>query len=430
VARPLDAAPLGFAAVGGEQRLEAYARLIVGVGLNLQPGQDVQITAYVEHAPLARALARTAYAAGARYVDILYQDNHVRKALVELGREESLDWTPPYWITRLEDLVERRGARIAITGDEDPSLLAGLDQRRVGAARMTEYQELMLRVVTERLVSWVVAACPNEGWAEAVFGEPDVERLWNAVAAAVRLDEPDPVAAWQRHVERLAERARALTDRSFGAIRFRGGGTDLTIGLVPGSLWESAQTETSWGLRHVPNLPTEEVFTTPDRRRAEGVVRATRPLGLPGTLVHDLELRFRDGRVVDVRASAGEDAVRAQLEVDEGASRLGEVALVDGSSAVGRTGITFLNTLFDENAASHVAYGTGFPDLVPDGADGDRAEGVNQSAVHTDFMIGGPELEVDGIESGGASVPILHGDDFPRVQKEKRPRCRGRFLGE
>src|SRR5919199_726744 len=254
--------------MGGDERLEAYARLIVGIGVNLQPGQDVQISGFIEHAPLIRVLTRIAYEAGARYVDVLYQDNHVRKALVELGPEESLSWTPPYWITRLEDLVERRGARIAITGEADPALLAGLDQRRVGAARMTEYNDLMLRAVTERRVSWVVAAYPNEGWAEAVFGEPDVERLWDAVACAVRLDEPDPVEAWRRHVDRLSGRARLLTARRFDALRFHGSGTDFTVGLLPGSLWESAETETEWGLRHVPNLPTEEVFTSPDPRRA------------------------------------------------------------------------------------------------------------------------------------------------------------------
>src|SRR2546423_6911671 len=220
----------------------------------------------------------------------------------------------------------------------------------------------MLRAGPERGVAGVGAAFPNEGWAEAVFGEPDVERLWDAVARAVRLDDPDPVEAWRRHVDRLTERARVLTERRFDAIRFRGDGTDFVVGLLPGSLWESAQTETEWGLRHVPNLPTEEVFTSPDRRRSGGVGRATRPLGPAGTIVRDLELRFRDGKVVELRASAGEDAVRAQLQADEGASRLGEVALVDGSSAGGRPGSTFLNTLFDENAASHVAYRTRFPD--------------------------------------------------------------------
>ena len=394
--------------MGGDDRLAAYARLIVGVGLDLEPGQDVQITAQIEHAPLARELARVAYDAGARYVDVLYQDAHVKKALVELGPEESLDWTPPYWIARLEDLAERRGARIAITGDAEPALLDGLDQRRVGAARMTEYNDLMLRMVTERRVSWVVAAYPNAGWAEAVFGEPDVERLWDLVARAVRLDEADPVRAWEEHMARLGDRAARLNEQKFDAVRFRGPGTDLEIGLLPGSVWGTAGFETSYGHPFVPNMPTEEVFTTPDPSRTEGTVRATRPFGpLPGTIVDGLELRFEGGSVVDVRAEQGADIVRGQLENDPGAARLGEIALVDGQSRVGRLDVVFWDVLFDENAACHIAYGKGLPDGLAPGTDG-----ANEASTHTDIMIGGPEVDVDGIDADGAATPILRADEW------------------
>jgi aminopeptidase len=247
-----------------------------------------------------------------------------------------------------------------------------------------------------------------------VFGEPDVDRLWQAVAATVRLDEADPVAAWRDHTERLKERCRRLDELQLDTLRFRGPGTDLTIGLMPESRWLGGGGETVDGIAHVPNLPTEEVFSAPDWRRTEGTVRSTRPLALGGTVVRDLAMTFRGGEVVDVQASTGVDAVRAQLATDEYANRLGEVALVDGASRVGKTGLTFFNTLFDENATCHIAYGDGalfasdeLAGLSPEEL---RARGANVSGVHTDFMIGGPEVEVDATTRDGRSIPILRED--------------------
>ena len=396
-------------------RLERYAELIVRVGVNLQPGQTLFVNAQVEHLELVRALAKAGYRAGARYVDVRYTDQHVRRAMIEHAADEVLTDTPA-WIVELATATGDGGALVMVAGDPYPELFADLDQERVGRTRPKAMLDVLHKAQTARTLSWTIAAFPNEGWAEQVFGEPDVERLWEAIAETVRLDKDDPVAAWRRHVERLQSRCRQLDALDLDSVRFTGPGTDLTVGLLSAVGWEGGGIATVSGVEHIPNMPTEEVFTAPDWRRTEGTVRATRPLALGGTVVRDLELSFERGEVVDVRATSGADAVRGQLSVDEYAGRLGEVALVDGTSRVGQTGLTFFNTLFDENATCHIAYGTAvvfgaeqLEGLEPDEL---RARGANVSNIHTDFMIGGREVDVDGITRDGRTVPLLREDTW------------------
>jgi aminopeptidase len=395
------------------QRIDAYAELIIRVGANVQPGQTVFVQALVEHAPLARAIGRAGYAAGARLVDVRYVDNHLRRSFIEHASDEELTETSPWLMTRTEALSDG-GALIMIAGDPEPELLADLDQERVGKARAVDALTRQLRAQTEKTVNWTIAAFPTEGQAQQVFGEPDVERLWKAVAHSVRLNDPDPVESWRKHVERLGTRCAQLNAAVFDAIKFTGPGTDLTVGLIEGSRWSGGALTTVDGIKHVPNLPTEEVFNCPDWRRTEGTVRSTRPLTLGGTIVRDLEMRFEGGECVEVKASTGADAVRGQMDVDGFGTRLGEVALVDGESRVGQTGITFFDTLFDENATCHIAYGSavtfGIDELEGLSPEELRERGINVSSVHTDFMIGGPEVAVDGVTADGKTVPILRED--------------------
>lgn len=387
-------------------RVDRYAELAVRVGANVQPGQLVDVLARVEHAEVARAVARAAYRAGARYVDVLYSDQHLRRALIEHAQDDVLSWTPPWLLGRAKHMGNERAAIIALVGDAEIDLLADLPGERVGRARMKELADENMRQINEQLNNWTIIGVPNTGWASQMFGEPDVERLWELVEFCVRLDVDDPVEAWRDHVRRLERRARQLNELRLDAVRFSGPGTQLTVGLLPESRWQGAESYTADGLPYVANLPTEEVFTTPDARRTEGRVRATRPLAMVGSIVRGLELEFERGRISSVTADEGADVVRGQLASDDNAPFLGEVALVDGTSRIGKTGLTFFEGLYDENTTCHVAYGGAYAEAV----EGEPGEGVNVSTVHTDFMVGGPEIDVDGVLADGTVVPLLRQD--------------------
>jgi aminopeptidase len=389
-----------------DERLERYAELVVRVGANVQPGQEVFLLADVGHHELARALARQAYRAGAAYVHARYTDGHVRRAMIELGPDEALTYAPE-WLKTFTAAMSGN-AMIATTGDPEPELLADLDGERVGRAVAQEIVQIRVQQLSENSVNWCGVGAPNEGWATQVFGEPDVERLWEKVAFCMRLDEPDPVEAWKKHLARLAERATQLNDLHPDALRYRGPGTDLTVGLLPAARWMAGAGDTSTGIYYVANMPTEEVFTSPDARRTEGTIRSSLPLVLSGQVVRGLELTFEQGRAVRVEAETGADLVRSHFATIENADRLGEVALVTKESRVGQSGTLFHDTLFDENATCHIAYGAGLPFLF----DGDPGEGLNVANMHVDFMVGGPELEVDAVLADGIEVPLIRGEEW------------------
>ena len=395
-------------------RLDRYAEFVVRLCANVQPGQDVHVSALVEHAPIARAIAEQAYLAGARRVVVEYGDMHVRRSAIAHAPAEALGTNYPHELDRMRWWRENGIAWISLTGNPDPHVLDGLDPARIAALPSKALSAEVAGLIHD--VAWTAVAAPNEGWAEQVFGEPDVERLWEAVAIATRLDEPDPVAAWREHLARLDARKRALDGLGLDAVRFRGPGTDLTIGLIAGATWLGGSARTPGGVEFLPNLPTEEVFTSPDWRRTEGTVRITEPLILASSPVEGLRLRFSAGRIVEVGADRGVELVEAQLNEDERARYLGEVALVDGSSRVRRAGVTFHDTLFDENVGCHIAYGIAYTEALAGADELDRdgllERGLNVATVHVDVTIGGPDVEVDGIQLDGTVVPLIRDDAF------------------
>jgi aminopeptidase len=387
--------------------LTRLADLAIGFGCNLQEGQIVAISGEPGKERLIRALAESAYKRGAKFVDVGWFDPYVKRARIQHAAEDTLDFVPPWIGGRVLELGELHAARVALSGPVAPGLLEDLDPVRAGRDRLPSVKEAG-KVVNDRTTNWTIVPCTTVEWAELVHpdlsGEEALAKLDEQIVHVLRLDEDDPIAAWRQRADTLVSAAATLTGRGFDALHYDGPGTDLTIGLLPGAKWEAARFETVDGVVHMPNLPTEEVFTSPDPLRAEGHVTSTKPLVLiDGTVVRNLRVRFEGGRAVQVDADSAQDVMRTIVGRDEGAARLGEVALVDGEGRIGRLDTVFYDTLLDENAASHIALGQGFPFL----AEGSESE-VNESAIHIDFMIGSEELKITGVTADGDRVPVLH----------------------
>jgi aminopeptidase len=392
--------------------LDRLAELVVGFGANVQPGQIVGVSSYAGREEAARAFARAAYRRGARYVDVVTFDDLLKRERLLRAPEDSLDFVPPWLRERLLWLSEEHAARLSMSGPQAPGAFDDVDPARAGRDLLPWLAEVG-EVVNARTTNWSAIPVPCGPWARLVHPDlPEHEalaRLSDQITHVCRLDEDDPIGAWEERMAIMQRAAARLTKRRFDAIRLHGPATDLTIGLLPSSVWGAATFETVDGLVHHPNLPTEEVFTTPDPARADGVVTMTMPRELYGQLIEGIRIEFEGGRAVRIDAERNAETLRAAAAKDEGASRLGELALVDGHGRIGPLGTVFYDTLLDENAASHLALGSGLSMGVED--ETDRAR-MNTSAIHVDLMVGSPELQVDGITAGGEHVPVLRAGDW------------------
>ncbi|MCO5180098.1 MAG: aminopeptidase [Candidatus Promineofilum sp.] len=399
-----------------ERALSQYAELIVKIGLNVQPGQRLLIRAPLEAAPLVRQVTIHAYQAGAHLVDVIWADPQLLRIRFQHAPRNSFaehsDWG---WKAGLET-VDAGGAILSINGT-DPDLLKGIDPGLIATVQRTESRAALplSKRISADAINWCVVGYATAAWAAKVFPDmapgEQLNRLWDAIFSTIRLDTPDPLAAWEAHNEDLTRRAAYLNEKQYDALRYTGPGTDLTVGLPENHHWIGGPAPTAIGISNVANLPTEEVFTAPHRERVDGTVRATMPLNLRGNLIENFSLSFSNGRVTNVSAEKGEALLRSQIEMDDGASRLGEVALVPHSSAISHAGILFYNTLYDENASSHLALGRAYRNCIAGLADaGDEtfmAHGGNLSANHLDFMVGSGEIDIDGITADGTREPLM-----------------------
>ncbi|MEY1554262.1 aminopeptidase [Yoonia sp. R2331] len=403
------------------EKLNRLAEVAVRTGVNLQKGQDLIITAPMDALPLVRLIAEHAYKVGAGQVLPFFSDDAITLARFTHGHDESFDKAPGWFFEGMGKAFREGAARMAVSA-EDPMLLAEVDPAKV--ARVSKATSIARKPAMDPIVgfevNWNIVAYPGAGWAAQVFPDLPVEeaqgKLMDAIYAASRLEGDDPVANWEAHTAELKKRVKWLNDHNFASLHYTGPGTDLMLGLAEGHIWKGGASPALNGVTCQPNIPTEEVFTCPHAYKVDGTVSATKPLAHQGTVIEDISVRFEAGKIVEATASKGQDVFRELLAVDDGASRIGEVALVPHSSPISQSGTLFFNTLFDENASCHIALGQCYADTIEGGSELSPEElkqkGGNQSLIHVDWMMGSDAVDIDGITRSGDRVPVMRGGEW------------------
>ena len=402
-----------------EQMLQKYADVTVHVGLNLRKGQRLMVRALLDDAPFVRKVTESAYKAGARFVDVLWIDERLTRIRFEHADPESITEVPDWTYARNLEYYQRGDAILGISSS-DPDLLNGINPDLIAKNRKAIAEKYEPLRKYDNDFNWCVVSTASPSWAKKIFPDMPVEqaqsKLWDAIFSACRIDVSDPVLAWKNHVDKLAKYKDHLNAKRYSALHYKAPGTDLTIGLPEKHVWGGADATYKNGITCIPNLPTEEVFTTPHKNKVDGVVKSTFPLNLMGVLIEDFSITFENGRAVRVTAKKGEEDLRKLIETDENAGRLGECALVPNSSPIGQRGHLFYNTLFDENAACHLALGSSYRESIEGGPDMTEEEfalqGGNKSLIHVDFMIGSSELNIDGIKENGTREPVMRSGEW------------------
>ena len=404
-----------------EEKLQKYAELIVKVGVNVQPGQEVVLYINVEQQHLAHLIVKEAYKAGAGKVMIKWSDTFAQREFLEHASDEFLENVPEFAKEEAQYIADHRCCRISVMS-EDPGAFGGIDQKRVAAYQSANGKALMpVRQATQNNdLSWTVVAAASPAWAERVFpdlkGEAAVDRLWEEIFKTTRIDREDPIQAWKDHDAKLHEKEDWLNKEQFSALHYTSPRTDLTIGLPENHVWEGGGSKNAAGIEFMANMPTEECFTAPDNRRIDGYVTSTKPLSYAGNILENMKFTFKSGKVVEATAEKGQAVLDHLLETDNGVRSLGEVSLVPDPSPISQSGITFFNTLFDENASDHLALGAAYPFNVQGGTkmseDQLKAKGINFSQAHVDFMVGSADMNIDGIKKDGTIVPVFRNGDW------------------